>query len=84
MGRCTSYNRRTGYYENWNKSINLELGQQILLYISNNVRQIQYLMEVVRVDDKTIDLKLIKKLTKEQMKLLSYERLKEHGINKEQ
>lgn len=71
---------KQGYYEKWNKSINLELGQQILLYISNNVRQIQYLMEVVRVDDKTIDLKLIKKLTIEQMELLSYERLKEHGI----
>ena len=60
-----------GYYEKWNKSINFKLGQQVLLYISKNVRQIQYLLEVIRVDNTTMDLKLIKKLTSEQMELLS-------------
>jgi len=72
--------QKQGYYQNWNKSINLELGKQVLLYISNNVRQIQYLLEVTRVDNSTMDLKLIKKLTSEQMELLSYKKLKEHGI----
>lgn len=71
---------KRGYYKNWNKSINVGVGQQVLLYVSNNVRQIQYLMEVTRVDEDTVDLKLVRKLSHDEMVSLSYEKLKENGL----
>jgi hypothetical protein len=71
-----------GYYEKWGKSINLVIGQTVLIYISSNIRQIQYVMEVTNVYDDSIDLKLVKKLSEKQSKLLSFENLKEHGLKK--
>lgn len=69
-----------GYYKNWNKSLNVEVGQTVLIYITGHVRQIQYIMTVTEVTDQTIDLKLTKKLTEEQSTLLSFDRLKKHGL----
>ncbi|MDD2652753.1 MAG: AAA family ATPase [Sulfurimonas sp.] len=71
-----------GYYEKWGKSINLVVGQTVLIYISSNIRQIQYIMEVTNVYDDSIDVKLIKKLSREQSQLLSFENLKKHGLKK--
>jgi hypothetical protein len=46
-------------YKNWNKSINVSVGDIILLYISKTVEKIQYILEVTEVRDTNIDLKLI-------------------------
>jgi len=69
-----------GYYEKWGKSLNVVVGQTVLIYISSKVRQIQYIMEVTHVYDDTVDLKLIKKLSDKQVNLLSLKRLQEHGL----
>lgn len=69
-----------GYYNDWNKSINVEIGQTVLIYITGNVRQIQYIMEVVAVHEKTIDLKLVKKLTDIESKKLSHSNLQDNGL----
>ena len=69
-----------GSYEKWGKSLNLILGQTVLIYISSNIRQIQYIMEVSKVYEDNIDLKLIKKLSSIQMSLLSFNKLKENGL----
>jgi len=69
-----------GYYEKWVKSLNVVVGQTVLIYISSKVRQIQYIMEVTHVYDDTVDLKLIKKLSDKQVNLLSLKRLQEHGL----
>ena len=69
-----------GYYEKWGKSLNLEVGQTVLIYISSNVRKIEYIMEVIRVHDDSLDLKLIQKLDQKQSQLLSYELLKQNGL----
>ncbi|MDQ1245071.1 MAG: 5-methylcytosine-specific restriction enzyme [Campylobacterota bacterium] len=71
-----------GYYKGWNKSITVEIGQTVLIYITGNIRQIQYIMEVTNVYDDSINLKLVKKLSEKQSKLLSFENLKEHGLKK--
>lgn len=69
-----------GYYKGWGKSINVELGQTVLIYISGDTRQIKYVMKVTRVSDKDIDMKLIKKLTDKESALLSFDKLKENGL----
>jgi 5-methylcytosine-specific restriction protein B len=67
-------------YKNWNKSINVSVGDIILLYISKTVEKIQYILEVTEVRDTNIDLKLIEKLSKDVSNKLSFKILKQHGL----
>jgi len=70
-----------GSYEKWGKGgISLELGQQVLIYISKGVNQIKYIMEVSSVYEDSVDLKLIKKFNESESKLLSFEKLKQNGL----
>lgn len=71
---------KDGYYKGWNKSISVELGQTVLIYITADIGQIQYIMEVENVEDKSIDLKLIRKLNQEEMQQLSRVKLQENGL----
>jgi len=67
-------------YKNWNKSINVEVGQIVLVYISKSVYQIQYIMQVTNVTDDAIDLKLIQKLDSNTSNALSYNNLIANGL----
>ena len=67
-------------YKNWNKSINVEIGQFILIYISKTAFRIEYLMKVVKINETSIDLELIKKFDENIADLLSYENLLKHGL----
>ena len=69
-------------YKNWNKSINVDLGDLVLVYISKTAFRIEYLMKVVKIneDDKSIDLELVKKFDEEIAKSLSYDNLLKHGL----
>jgi len=67
-------------YKNWNKSINVSVGDIILLYISKTVEKIQYILKVTEVRDNNIDLILIKKLSKDVSNKLSFKLLKQHGL----
>ena len=69
-------------YKNWNKSINVDLGDLVLVYISKTVFRIEYLMKVVKINenDKSIDLKLVKKFDEDIAKSLSYDSLVKHGL----
>lgn len=69
-------------YMNWGNNINAEIGQIVLIYISSTIRQIQYIMEVAKVHEKSVDLKLIKKINDNQLKHLSFEKLHAHGLKK--
>lgn len=69
-----------GFYKDWNKSINVEVGQTVLIYITGNVRQIQYIMKVIKVGEKTIDLELVRKLSPAESEKLSYLNLQENGL----
>ncbi|WP_323589394.1 McrB family protein [Aliarcobacter butzleri] len=69
-----------GFYKDWNKSINVEVGQTVLIYITGNVRQIQYIMKVITVGEKTIDLELVRKLSPAESEKLSYLNLQENGL----
>ncbi len=70
-----------GGYNGWGVKLKLKIGQKVLIYISSNVRQIQYIMKVESINNnKTVDLKLIKKIDDKKSKLLSYENLKEQGL----
>ncbi|MDN5125517.1 AAA family ATPase [Aliarcobacter butzleri] len=71
---------KDGYYKGWNKSISVEIGQTILVYITADIGQIQYIMEVTNVEDKSIDLKLIRKLNENEMQQLSRVKLQENGL----
>ncbi len=73
---------KDGYFKGWNKSISVELGQTVLIYITADIGQIQYIMEVDNVEDKSIDLKLIRKLNQEEMQKLSRVKLRENGLKK--
>ncbi|WP_428025546.1 AAA family ATPase [Arcobacter sp.] len=68
------------YYNGWNKSINVDIGQIVLIYITGNVGQIQYIMKVKKVEDDTIDLELIKKLDTKQSYKLSRLYLQKNGL----
>lgn len=70
---------KLGYHQGWGKSINVSIGQTVLLYISKDNYQIQYVMKVIKVDDETIDLKLEHKITEDKAQKLSLENLKKHG-----
>ncbi|MDD2698789.1 MAG: DUF4357 domain-containing protein [Arcobacteraceae bacterium] len=67
-------------YKKWNKSINVEIGQFVLIYISKTVFRIEYLMRVVKINENTIDLELIEKFDENIAKLLSYDNLLKHGL----
>ncbi len=69
-------------YKNWNKSINVDLGDLVLVYISKTAFRIEYLMKVVKIneDDKSIDLELVKKFDEDIAKFLSYDNLLKHGL----
>lgn len=67
-------------YKNWNKSINVEIGQFVLIYISKTAFRIEYLMRVVKINENSIDLELIKKFDENIAKLLNYENLLKHGL----
>jgi 5-methylcytosine-specific restriction protein B len=70
-----------GSYNGWGKSLSVDVGQKVLIYISGDIRQIQYVMKVEKINsDKTIDLTLIEKLDHEESKALSYENLSKHGL----
>ena len=70
-----------GFYNNWGKGgLNLEVGQQVLIYISKSLNKIQYIMEVSNVHDDSVDLKLIEKLDEAKSNLLSFEELKKNGL----
>lgn len=71
---------KDGYYKGWNKSISVEIGQTVLVYITADIGQIQYIMEVTNVEDKSIDLKLIRKLNENEMQQLSRVKLQENGL----
>jgi len=71
---------RDGYYKGWNKSINVDVGQTVLIYITANIGQIQYIMQVEKLKDDTIDLKLIEKLDTQQSQKLSRLYLQENGL----
>ena len=67
-------------YKNWNKSINVEIGQFVLIYISKTAFRIEYLMKVVKINETSIDLELIKKFDENIADLLTYENLLKHGL----
>ena len=67
-------------YKNWNKSINVKIGQFVLIYISKTVFRIEYLMKVVKINETSIDLELIKKFDENIAKSLNYENLLKHGL----
>ena len=67
-------------YKNWNKSINVEIGQLVLIYISKTAFRIEYLMRVVKINENSIDLELIKKFDENIAKSLSYDNLLKHGL----
>lgn len=67
-------------YKEWKKSINVELGQLVLIYISKGVRRIEYIMKVSKVTEKSLDLQLIEKLDEMKSNLLSHEHLTRHGL----
>ncbi len=67
-------------YKNWNKSINVEIGQFVLIYISKTVFRIEYLMKVVKINDTSIDLELVEKFDENTAKSLSYDNLLKHGL----
>lgn len=67
-------------YKNWNKSINVEIGQFVLIYISKTAFRIEYLMKVVKINETSIDLEFIKKFDENIADLLSYENLLKHGL----
>ncbi len=71
---------RDGYFKGWNKSIGVEIGQTILIYITGDIGQIQYIMEVTNVEAKSIDLKLIRKLNDAEREKLSRIKLQENGL----
>ena len=71
---------KDGYYKGWNKSINVNLGQTVLIYITANIGEIQYIMKVEKVEDDTIDLELVKKLSSQQSQKLSRLKLQENGL----
>jgi 5-methylcytosine-specific restriction protein B len=71
---------RDGYYKGWNKSINVNLGQTVLIYITANIGEIQYITKVEKVEDDTIDLELVKKLSSQQSQKLSRLKLQENGL----
>lgn len=67
-------------YKNWNKSINVEIGQFVLIYISKTVFRIEYLMKVVKINDTSIDLELVEKFDENTAKSLNYDNLLKHGL----
>lgn len=67
-------------YKNWNKSIKVEIGQFVLIYISKTAFRIEYLMRVVKINDTSIDLELVEKFDENIAKSLSYDKLLEHGL----
>lgn len=67
-------------YKNWNKSINVEIGQFVLIYISKTAFRIEYLMRVVKINDTSIDLELVEKFDENIAKSLSYDNLLKHGL----
>lgn len=67
-------------YKNWNKSIKVEIGQFVLIYISKTAFRIEYLMRVVKINDTSIDLELVEKFDENIAKSLSYDNLLKHGL----
>ena len=67
-------------YKNWNKSINVKIGQFVLIYISKTVFRIEYLMKVVKINETSIDIEIIKKFDENIAKSLNYENLLKHGL----
>ena len=64
----------------WNKSLKLQVGQCVLLYISGTIRRYEYLMKVENVSEKSIDLVLLKKLDEQIAEKLTYEKLVDNGF----
>jgi 5-methylcytosine-specific restriction protein B len=72
---------KEGRYKNWKKSINVEKGQTVLVYISGNSQRIEYIMEVENVYKDSMDLVLIEKLSEEKSNKLKLSKLQENGFN---
>ncbi len=72
---------KEGRYKNWKKSINVEKGQTVLIYISGSIQRIEYIMEVENVYPNSMDLKLVKKLSEDKANKLRLNQLQVNGFN---
>lgn len=73
-----------GFYKGWGGKLNciIEENQFVILYISGNIQQYQYLCKVIKInkDNKTFDIELISKFDEDTSKQFSREKLLELGL----
>ena len=78
---------KNGTYKGWGGSLSCirEIGQWIILYISGNIQEYQYLAEITRIDieNKVFDIKLIYKFDPELAHKFNRTKLMELGLKKD-